>query len=108
MRNFPDKTVEKIETRVSCSVTSFRKSCRLCDNVEEYCRAGQPTDDNMALAHCILGVSMATDTHPEYVILRALPRQQWLRERASLPALLRYDYLLRPSTSKQWLANKKW
>jgi hypothetical protein len=32
-------------------------------------------------------VSMATDTHSEYVILRALPRQQWLRERASM---LRY------------------
>jgi hypothetical protein len=33
---------------------------------------------------------MVTDTHSEYVILRALPRQQWLRERASI---LRYTYI---------------
>ena len=32
----------------------FRKSCRLWDNVEKYCRVGQATDDNIAHAHCIL------------------------------------------------------
>jgi len=32
----------------------FRKSCRLWDNVERYCRAGQATDDNMTHAHCML------------------------------------------------------
>ena len=31
-----------------------RKSCRLWDSVEKYCRAGQATDDNMAHAHCML------------------------------------------------------
>jgi hypothetical protein len=31
-----------------------RKSCRLWDKVEEYGRAGQAADDNMALAHCLL------------------------------------------------------
>jgi len=30
-----------------------RKSRRLRDNVEKYCRAGQATDDNMAHAHCM-------------------------------------------------------
>jgi hypothetical protein len=35
--------------------THFRKSCHLWDNVEKFCRAGQPTDDNMAHAHCMLG-----------------------------------------------------
>jgi hypothetical protein len=34
----------------------------------------------------------ATDTHSEYVILIAFPRQQWLRERASM--LLSYVYRL--------------
>jgi len=33
----------------------FRKSCRLWDNVEKYCRAGQGTYGNMAHAHCMLG-----------------------------------------------------
>jgi hypothetical protein len=32
----------------------FRKSCRLRDNVEKYCRGVQATDDNMAHAHFVL------------------------------------------------------
>jgi len=32
----------------------FRKSCRLLDNVEKYCRGGRATDGNMAHAHCML------------------------------------------------------
>jgi hypothetical protein len=48
--------VEKIKTHILYSVTNFRKSCRLGDNVEKYCRTEQATDDNMAHAHCMLGV----------------------------------------------------
>ena len=33
-----------------------RKSCRLWDNVEKYCRSGQATDDTMAHAHCTLDI----------------------------------------------------
>ena len=29
-------------------------------------------------------IAKATDAHPEYELLIALPRQQWLRERASM------------------------
>jgi hypothetical protein len=54
--------------------------------VEKYGGAGQATDDNMAHALCML----ATETHSEYVILIAFPRQQWLRERASM---LHYTYI---------------
>ena len=32
----------------------LRKSCRLWDNVEKYCRAGQARDGNMAHAYCML------------------------------------------------------
>jgi len=35
-------------------------------------------------------ITKATDTHTEYVILTAFPRQQWLHERASM---LRYTYV---------------
>jgi len=45
---FQPKVVEKIKTHILCSMTFFRKSCCLWDNVEKYCRAGQATDDNMA------------------------------------------------------------
>jgi len=37
-----------------CSVSCFRKSCRLWGNVEKCCRAGQATVENMAHAHCML------------------------------------------------------
>jgi len=44
---FQKKFVGKIKTHIFCSVTFFRKSYRLWDNMEKYCRAGQATDDNM-------------------------------------------------------------
>jgi len=46
MRNFTDKIVEKKHTSY---VQYFfpRQSCRLRDNVEKYCRAGQATVDNV-------------------------------------------------------------
>ena len=34
MRNVSDKAVEKLKTHILCSVTFFRKSCRLWDNLE--------------------------------------------------------------------------
>ena len=40
---FQTNVVEKINTHVLCSVTFFRKSCRLWDNVENVCKAGQTT-----------------------------------------------------------------
>jgi hypothetical protein len=52
---FQTEVVEKIETHTVYSITFFfRKSCRLWNNVELYCKAGQATDDNMAHAHCVL------------------------------------------------------
>ena len=45
---FQTKFVEKIKTHIFCSVTFFRKSCRLWDNVEKCCTAEQATYDNMA------------------------------------------------------------
>jgi len=54
MINVSDKVVEKIKTHITCSVTFFRNSYRLWDNVEKYSRAGRTTDDNMAHAHCML------------------------------------------------------
>jgi len=39
---------------MSNNIFFFRKSYRLCDNVEKCCRAGQTTDENTAHAHCML------------------------------------------------------
>jgi hypothetical protein len=46
---FQAKVVEKIKTHISCPKTIFRKSCRLWDNVEKFCKAGQATDDNFSI-----------------------------------------------------------
>jgi hypothetical protein len=51
---FRIKVVEKIKTHILCSIAVFLKSYNLLDNLEKYCREGQATDDNMALAHCML------------------------------------------------------
>jgi len=39
---FQIKVVEKFKTHILYSVELFRKSYRLWDNTEKYCRAGQP------------------------------------------------------------------
>jgi len=59
MENVSDKIIEKIKTLILRSVTfpplpPARNSCCLWDNRENYCIAGQGTDDNMAHAHCML------------------------------------------------------
>jgi hypothetical protein len=49
---FQAKVVEINTTHILCSVTIFQKSCRLWDNVEKFCRAGDATDESMAHARC--------------------------------------------------------
>jgi hypothetical protein len=59
--------------------------------VEKYGTAGQATDGSIIRRmRFAWWVTKATDTHSEYVILIAFPRQQWLRERASM---LGYTYI---------------
>jgi hypothetical protein len=84
------KFVEKIKTHILYSITSFLKSCHLCDNVEKCCKARQATGDNIIRRMRVAcWITKATDTYSECVILIAFPRQQWLRDRASV---LRYTY----------------
>jgi hypothetical protein len=53
--------------------------------VGKYGRAMQATDDNIIRRmRFACWVTKATDTHSDYVILIAVPRQHWLRERASV------------------------
>jgi hypothetical protein len=55
------------------------------DNVEIFGRVRQTTDDNIIRRmRFACWITKATNTHSEYVILIAFPRQQWLRERVSL------------------------
>ena len=50
----------------------------------KYCRAGLVTDENIIRRmRFACWVTKAIDTHSEYVILTALPPQQWLCESSS-------------------------
>jgi len=51
---FQTKNVEVITAHILCSTTFFWKSCHLWQNVENYFRARQATDDNNAHVHCLL------------------------------------------------------
>jgi hypothetical protein len=53
--------------------------------VENYGTAKQIIDDNVIRRlRFACWISKATDTHSEYEIFTAFPRQQWLRERATM------------------------
>jgi hypothetical protein len=68
---FQIKVVEKIKTRILCSITISRKSCSLWDKVKNY---GIPkATDDMRFASWI---AKTTDTYLEYVIHIAFPRKQ--------------------------------
>ena len=113
------KFIQKIRIHVLCSVTFFRKTWLLWDNVEKYggargggwsyggaLRAGLlrlharkhkprpiPTPTNTRAythTHSPTRALMHVHTHiQKYIILIAFPLQQWLRERA---LILRYTY----------------
>ena len=56
---------------------------RLWDDAEKYGTAARTTDDSIIWRmRIVCWIAKATETHSEYVILVAFPRQQWLRERA--------------------------
>jgi uncharacterized protein YjbK len=48
--------VDNQSTYFTFSKCFVRKSCRLLDNVEKYCRAEQATDDSMAHERYMLGM----------------------------------------------------
>jgi hypothetical protein len=91
MRNVSDKSCrENQNTHFVFNNFFFRKSCRLWDNVQKYGTARQATYGNITWRmRFACWITKATDTHSEYVILIAFPRQQWLRERASMLMIIR-------------------
>jgi len=84
---FQTKVVENIKTRVLDSVTFFLENCAVYEitwnNTVEPDRL-QITIWRMRIA---CSITKATNTHSEYVIIIAFPRQHWLHKCASL---LRY------------------
>ena len=91
MRNVSDKRFrDNRNTHFVFNNFFPRKSCRLWDNVEKYCRARHRPQMTIWRIHISCWIPKATDTHSEYVIPIAFPRQQWLHERA---LMLRYTFI---------------
>jgi len=75
--------MEKIETPFMFSNFSFRKSCRY----EIMWKNTVPMDRPQMTVWCVqiaCWIPKATNIHSEYVILIALPLQQWLHKGASV------------------------
>jgi hypothetical protein len=77
---FQTRVSEKLEIHILCSLTFVRKSCRLWNNLEKCCTAGQ---------RIACWIPKATNTHTVSVILVAFPLQQSLHGRS---AMLHYTY----------------
>jgi hypothetical protein len=73
--------VVKIKTHISHSITFPRKLRPLWDNMEEYDRAREATDDNtIRRMRFACWITKATDTHSQYVPIIAFQRQQSISE----------------------------
>jgi hypothetical protein len=62
--------------------------------VEKYGRAGHATNNIIWRTRFARWITKATDTHAEYVTLIAFPRQQRLRERASMLHCTHFAFLV--------------
>jgi hypothetical protein len=63
--------------------------------VEKYGRPRQATQNNIILRmRFACWITKATDTHSQYVILIAFPRQQWLRETLQYYVILTLPFSL--------------
>ena len=96
---FQTKVVEKVKTRILCSVTFFRKSGLLWDNVEKPVRTGRTTDDNMEHVHYILHTLGYKHTNRICNIIN-FPLLQWLHERASVYVHFLPSLMIRDSGSR--------
>ena len=85
MRNISGKVLETIKTHFLFSITYSPKTVPFLCNVKKYGTARGPTDNNVIRRmRFACSITKTTNTHSEYVILIALRRQHWLRERATL------------------------
>jgi hypothetical protein len=94
---FEINVVEKIKTRILCS-KCFSENRAVYDIM--WRNIVEPVGHRWQYGACAFSrrIHKATNTHSEYVMFSAFPRQQWLHERASvlrhttLPVLLYITY----------------
>jgi len=87
---FQTNVAEKIKTRFLCSIPFFHENRAFYEIIWK--NIVQPDRPQMTIWFMPIACSVnkATDTHSEYVIHTVVPRQRWLRQRASM---WRYTYI---------------
>jgi hypothetical protein len=90
---FDTKLVEKINMHILCSITFFRKICRLWDM---WIYTVEPERPQMTIwpMRIACWIPKATDIHSEYAIFIALLLEKWLHERASVLRLTYFACLV--------------
>ena len=88
---FQTKVADKIKTRILCSVTFFRQSCCLWDNVKNIVKPGWPQMKIWRI-RIACWIPKSSNTRSEYVILIAFTLHELLRE--SAPMLPLYVHTL--------------
>ena len=85
------KVVQKIKTHILCPINVFYENRAVYELMwKKYATGRDATNDNLIeRMRFACWITKATKTQSEYIILIAFPRQQRLRERASV---LRYTY----------------
>ena len=81
---FETNFVEKIKTHVLCSITFVENRAVYEIMLKNLLQPDRPDDNIIRRTRFACRTTKAKDTHREYVIFFAFPRQQWLRELASM------------------------
>jgi hypothetical protein len=81
---FQAKSVEKIKTRILCSITFFFENSAVYEIIRK--NIVEPGRPKMTIwrMRIVCWITKATNTLSEYVILVSFPLQQWLQESTSL------------------------
>jgi hypothetical protein len=83
MKNVSGKNCRENQNTLFLFHKIFPENCALYEIMRKNNRARQTTDDNITWRmRFACWITKVPDTHSEYVIRTAFPRQQWLRERA--------------------------
>jgi len=90
MRNVVNKFVEKIKTDILCSIAYFSENRAVMKQCGE--NVVEPDVPQMTIWRVLIPcwIPKATNTNSQFLILIALPLQQWLHKRASL---FRYKHI---------------
>jgi hypothetical protein len=95
------KVAEKIKTPISCLITFF-KNCTIYEIMwKNIVQLGRP---QMTIwdTHIPYWIHMATNTHPQYVILIAFLLQQWLHKQASMLRYMYHAYIVYIQTTRKF------